>query len=440
VVVITTIPYGTTETWWEALFECAVFALTAIWIIEGLLRGTWEAKKLFVLLPLAILTIYAFAQTIQWPAGLPIPSGRLTAQRTLTIDRYQTYLTARKALALTFFLGLLLVHTSTAKRLRWLVRVVIGLGLASALFGILRESLQSPDSTSGFVLPYLYYGTGYAQFISPNAFSYLMEMSFGLLAGLVVGGGVRRQHLAFYIAVGLIIWAALVLSNSRGGILSFACQAVFLLGFSLSWLSARRHSDEGGTGQKWLTFVRTSVLIRVLFIAVIVATLVMGVFWMGGEKLASKVEQSSVSSLEEADGATRKDTWKSTLRLIKQNPWTGVGFGAYFLGITQYRTGSGRIRVDQAHNEYLDLAANGGFVAAALAGWFLAVVIWRSRSSLRSRDPYRRAASLGAAAGILGVSVHSFVDFGLQVTGIAVVFGALIVITTVDLSGVNRRA
>lgn len=389
---------------------------------------------------MAIITIYAFAQTIQWPAGLPIVSGRLTAQQTLTIDRYQTYLTARKALALTLFLGLLLLHTATAKRLRWLVRVVIGLGLASALFGILRESLQSPDSTSGFVLPYLYYGTGYGQFISPNAFSYLMEMSFGLLAGLVVGGGVRRQRLAFYLAVGLIIWAALVLSNSRGGILSFVCQAVFLLGFSLSWLSARRLSDEGGRGQKLFVFVRTSVLVRVLFIAVIVVTLVMGVVWVGGEKLASKVEQSSVSSLEESDGATRKDTWKATWGLIKKNPWTGVGFGAYFLGITQYRTGSGRIRVDQAHNEYLDLAANGGFVAVALSGWFLALVIWRSRSSLRSRDPYRRAASLGAAAGILGVAVHSLVDFGLQVTGIAVVCAALIVIATVDVSGLVRRA
>src|ERR1700752_1550660 len=98
VLVITPIPYGTTEAWWESLFECAVFALTAVWLIEVLLRGNWEIKKLWLLLPLAIITIYAFAQMVQWPAGLPIVGGRLTAQRTLTIDRYQTYLTARKTL------------------------------------------------------------------------------------------------------------------------------------------------------------------------------------------------------------------------------------------------------------------------------------------------------------------------------------------------------
>ena len=88
--------------------------------------------------------------------------------------------------------------------------------------------------------------------------------------------------------------------------------------------------------------------------------------------------------------------------------------------------------MEQAHNDYLDLAANGGVVAVGLAGWFVALLIWRARSSLRSGDPYRRAACLGAIAGLLSVAVHSLVDFGLQVTGIGVVFVALVVISVAD--------
>ena len=53
------------------------------------------------------------------------------------------------------------------------------------------------------------------------------------------------------------------------------------------------------------------------------------------------------------------------------------------------------------------------------------------REMAAERDRYRRAAGLAGAAGILSVGVHSFVDFGLQITGIAVVFAALIVITIV---------
>lgn len=432
VIVLTAIPYGTAEPWWEAVFECAVFALTALWILKGLFRGNWEVRRLTMLLPLALLVAFAFAQTVQWPAAWS-SIGRLTAQRTLTVDRYQTYLTARKMLALTLFLGMLLLHTSTSKRLRWLVRAVIGLGLASALFAILRQSLQSPDSTMGFVLPYLFYGVGYGQFISANAFSYLMEMSFGLLVGLVVVGGVQRRHLPLCLAVSLIVWTALVLSNSRGGILSFTCQVVFLLFVALSWYSARRLSREGEGQHKWITFIQTSLLVRILVIALVVGTLTAGVFWMAADNLASKhAEFSNVSNEDRFDGTTRKEIWRFSWDLIKSNPWTGVGFGAYSLAVTQYQIGSGRVRVEQAHNDYLDLVAAGGIVAVGLAGWFIVMVIGRLRTSLRSTDTYRRAACLGAAAGLLGVSVHSSVDFGLQITGLAVVFAALIVILAAD--------
>lgn len=432
-IVLAAIPYGTVDVWWEAVFECAVFAITAIWIFEVLLRGGWEVSKLPILLPLIVITVYAFAQTVEWPAAwLAIGNGRLTAQHTLTIDRYQTYITARKALALTLFLGLLLLHTSTPKRLRWLVRVVIGLGLASAIFGILRQLLQSPDSAEGFVLPYLFWGSGYGQFISQNPFAYLMEMTFPLLAGLVLGGGIRRDRVLIYLAIAVVVWTALVLSNSRGGIVSFACQSIFLLFVSLSWYSARRLSREDGRQRKWLTFAQTSMLVRALVIMLILGTLIAGVFWMGGDRLASKLAERPSTAAQDLDGITRKEIWRSTWQLIKQNPWTGVGFGSYFLAIPEYQRGAGRIKVEQAHNDYLDLAANGGVVAFALAGWFVALVILRARSSLRSRDAYRRAACFGAAAGILGVGVHSLVDFGLQLTGLAVVFAALIVIAVAD--------
>src|ERR1700704_4969385 len=84
-IVIAVVPYGTVDAWWEALFECAVFTLTALWIFEVLLRGCWQVKVLFILLPLIVITAYAFAQTVVWPgAWLATGSGRI-AQHTLSI-------------------------------------------------------------------------------------------------------------------------------------------------------------------------------------------------------------------------------------------------------------------------------------------------------------------------------------------------------------------
>ena len=311
------------------------------------------------------------------------------------------------------------------------MRVLLAIGLLSALFALLRQALQSPDSTVGFGLPFLYYGVGYGQFISPNVFAYLMEMVFGLIAGLILGGGVTRKTLLFSLALALIVWTALVLSYSRGGVLGFACQSIFLISTSLAWYSARRLSRQGSDGPPLLMFLQRSKLVRVLGVILLVGTMVGGVLWLGGDRLATKLSDQDAEDIT-VDGTTRKEIWQSTWTLIKRHPWTGVGFGAYFLAVPEYQVGSGRIKVEQAHNDYLDLVANGGIIAAALALWFFVLIILRARSSLRSGDGYRRAAALGAAAGLLSVGVHSLVDFSLQVTSIAVVFAALLVVLVAD--------
>ena len=39
-IALVAVPYGTVEPWWEAVFECAVFFLGLLWIIQGLLSGS----------------------------------------------------------------------------------------------------------------------------------------------------------------------------------------------------------------------------------------------------------------------------------------------------------------------------------------------------------------------------------------------------------------
>src|SRR4051794_2087690 len=69
-IVFTAIPYGTVDQWFEAVFECAVFGLTAIWVFEVLLRGGWQVNRILILLPMMALTAYAFLQTVQLPGRL----------------------------------------------------------------------------------------------------------------------------------------------------------------------------------------------------------------------------------------------------------------------------------------------------------------------------------------------------------------------------------
>ncbi|MCA1602327.1 MAG: hypothetical protein LC776_12025, partial [Acidobacteria bacterium] len=91
------------------------------------------------------------------------------------------------------------------------------------VFGIVRQTTQRGEA--GFILPYLMPGEGYAQFINQNHFAFLMEMALGLVLGLVVGGGVRRDRVLIYLVAVVPVWTALVLSNSRGGIFSMLSPA-----------------------------------------------------------------------------------------------------------------------------------------------------------------------------------------------------------------------
>jgi O-antigen ligase len=107
--------------------------------------------------------------------------------------------------------------------------------------------------------------------------------------------------------------------------------------------------------------------------------------------------------------------------------------GGYWVAIPGYHNASGTLVPQEAHNDYLELLASGGIIGAAIGIWFCLLLFKRTWSSFRSPSRFRRAASFGAALGIVGVGVHSLFDFGLHIIVNALVFIALIVIATTDV-------
>jgi O-antigen ligase len=418
IIALTAIPYGTVEPWWESFFECLILLLSALWIIEGMLSGSWRVDGLGMLAPLTALIIYAFIQTLAYLGPV-------------SVSAYDTRLFAFKLLGITLAGALLLRYTSSRYRLRVLIYLVIGVGVASALFGILRQTTQR--DSPGFFLPFLMPNSGYGQFINRNHFAFLMEMALGLALGMVVGGGERRDRLLIYLAAALPVWTALVLSNSRGGIFSMLSQLLFLaLMFSI--MRPARDLPEEDTG----AFVRlkrwaNSAVVRVVLMVCLVLAMIVGVLWMGGDPLAQRLEsmQGEVGQ-DSRESAYRMKIWEATLRLTRDHWVAGVGFGAYWVAISEYYDASGRSKPYEAHNDYLEVLASGGVIGAALVAWFIVALVLRALRIFRSSDSFRRTAALGALAGLFGVAVHSLMDFGLQITVNANICAVLIVIATTD--------
>jgi len=408
-ILIAAIPYGTVEPWWKAAFVCAVFAICILAIIETLVSGSVKIAGGSILLPMLALSVLAFVQTLSF--GSQQVAG-LTVWNTISADPFQTRFFALQMLALTAWLALLYRYASTEQRMRVLVYTILAVAVVSAVFGILRQATQHQ---TGFVLPLLRQNQGYGQFVNKNHFAYLMEMAFGLGIGVALAGGIRRDRLLIYVAMLLPIWTALVLSNSRGGVLAMLVQIVS----AALLLSARR-----------LTVLR-SVLLMVL-----VAGVLFGTIWVGGDRLASNFEKAT-SELNPAEanmraGVSRNEIWRATLKMFAAHPITGVGLGGYWIGITAFHDASGLMTPQEAHNDYLELLSSGGLIGFVIGVWFAVLVIRAAGANLFLDTGYARALRLGAILGIIGVATHSLVDFGLHILVNAIVFLSLIMIVTMN--------
>jgi len=413
-IVFAAIPYGTVEPWWKAAFVCAVLVIFIVGLVDSLFK---QITLPSILLPMLALSALAYLQTLSLGART---EASLSVWNTISADPYQTRFFALQILALTAFLALLYRYAASERRIRFLVCTILAVAAVSAVFGILRHSTQQH---MGFVLPLLKQNQGYGQFINKNHFAYLMEMAFGLGLGIILAGGVSRDRLMIYVALLLPIWTGLVLANSRGGILSMLTQilvAVLLL------ISSRSLAAE-----YQLPKLAESVVFKSVLLVVLVAGVLFGTFWVGGDRLATNFEAATTElGASTREGARRNEIWNATLKMFAAHPILGVGLGGYWIGITSYHDASGLMTPQEAHNDYLELLSSGGVVGFALAVWFTVAVIRRAHQNLARDVGYLRAVRFGAILGIAGVAAHSLVDFGLHILVNAAVFLTLIMFAT----------
>ena len=86
-----------------------------------------------------------------------------------------------------------------------------------------------------------------------------------------------------------------------------------------------------------------------------------------------------------------------------------------------------------------DMVASGGIVGLAIVMWFLVVVLRRARVNLRASGRFVRAACFAALIAMVGIGVHSLVDFGLHRMANAMIFASLIVIATCNVNTARNR-
>ena len=399
IVVFTTIAYGTVHQPILAVFYLLVAVTTILWAIDGFLTGAVRFNRDPIQYALLAAGIYGFIQVIPFGRVAEI-AGVSSIPRTISLDPFATQVSAIHYIALFFLLSVMLVLLDSASRIRKLAVVITVFGFAYSFFAIL-QSVLSPLKIYGIYEALAPFGS----FVNRHNYAAYMEMALAVPLGLIFTGAITKDKRLLYITAIALMGVSLLLSGSRGGLIAFLAEVIFLVLLT--------------TGTKSRSNLAFKLALAVLLFVAVVG----GAIFVGGETSLTRVAETAATG----DLTTgRSNIWQVTLGVIKGNLPFGAGFGAFGVAYTPYDAMSGLERVEQAHNDYLQVLADAGVVGLLIGAFLLFRIFVLGRASVSIRNTYRRGIAFGALAGIFAILVHSLFDFVLHTTAVSVMFLMLI--------------
>lgn len=400
--VVLTLAYGTVHPPFIAMFYLIVVVLLLALSADAFVGGSVVVSRSYLQIPLVAFGVFAVIQAI--PFGTYSENGIDQIPRTISLEPFATQVSALHILALAGLFGACLVLINSASRLRRIVTFLIIFGFAYAFFAIL-QSVMSPEAIYGIYRPE--YAIPFGSFVNKHDFAAIIELLIGLPLGLLFAGSLKpERRLLVGVAVALM-GAAMFLSGSRGGLVALLAEVIILTIVTTRALGGKALIAKGA-----------------LSAALIVAALG-GALFVGGDTSLTRFAESAASG---DVTSSRFQIWNNTLKIIARNFPLGAGIGAFPQAYTQVDPTGGVERVEQAHNDYLQIVADAGIVGLILGGAFLFLFIRQGVRSTSVRNKMRRGMAAGAFAGASAVLVHSLFDFVLHITAVSAMFLTILAI------------
>lgn len=304
-----------------------------------------------------------------------------------------------------------------------IVRAVVFIGIAASIAAILQRA-RSVELLYGFWRPQDAGARPYGPFVNRNHLATWVIMACPVAFGYLLARAPGRENpqpftqraanalkqlgtIRVWIVGGVCLMTlAVLLSGSRSGLIGL------LSALTISVALSRGRGTPGV--RRWAIFQLSVLAIVALAFA-------------NYDLLLRRFEQSIA---ETQVGRGRVAIWGDAIRLAADFPVTGTGAGTFGKAINAYQTVEPGYAIDQAHNHYLQLLAEGGvwlLLPAALALGLFALTASRSFKRDLSSDYLIRA---GACAGIAGVLVQSIWETGLTMPANALLFAMLAAIAT----------
>lgn len=433
--------FGTTESWSLAVMELSCFLAVSLYLINQWYRDK-PIYKTPALVPLLIFLGYILFQIVPlppWLLELLSPNTYRLYMDTIGIVDDGSWLSIsvnRKSTLLEFFryasyVGFYFLTVqllSNKERLQSVVGLVVIFLTSLSAFAII-QYFTSRD-TIFWLIEVPINSIIFGPYVNHNHFAGLMELALPMVIALFIYLKPRIsykqswkekiveifdfQGINLYILLGfsaLLIASSIVLSLSRGGMISASLSVVLLV-----ILISLRFKQK-----------KMNIIVFLLLISVFLS-----VSWFGWETVVDRFArlQNQQGEIYEA----RLEFWKDSIEIIKALPLVGAGFGTFSDIYPAFRTFISDRAVLHAHNDYLELLIEGGVIGLLLVSLFLIYLVKSSFKVFRKRhDRYSIYLFLGCFTGLVSIFIHSLTDFNLHIgaNGLYFFFIAGLMVTSI---------
>ena len=395
-----------------------LFLLAAAFTVMQLLLG--GTRLLFALPADALLGLAAVLSVLRWKRARAVPDGACVVSAVI----FATAIVARGLLSPVPYLAwadlfsvaaalvvylLVTCHLTDPARRLGLLGVLLVVAMGQLLVGVRQFTggddfmlLRWDDSVLNFVRSASYRGRASGLYICPNHLAGLLEVLGALALAATLWARVRPW---FRLLLGygtLVCIAGVLLTGSRGGMLSTAV-ALGIVGAGS--LIRARATAPGAFG-------------RVLLLGLVGGALLAAA--TGGVLLKNQfLKTRAATTFDTAD--IRLLLWPAAIQQFRLSPATGMGSGTYLYYGRQFR--DPRVQSDpiHVHNDYLELLGEYGLLGAGVLGLFLSAHLRAGGRDFRALLGGPGGASnvaalnLGALGAVGALLVHSALDFNLHI-------------------------
>jgi O-antigen ligase len=388
ILLLAPLAFGAVEPWSILALETCAALLLAVWASRQWMNQELNVADNPLYRPMAAFFALAL---VQWLTGT-------------TAYRHATY----SHLLLFAAYGMLaFVVTQTLRRssqFELMGQLITGYGAVVAAFAVLQG--MAPNGKLYWIWGLEEGGAIYGPYVNHNHYAGLMEMltPFPLvLASTHFTEGNRKIATA---GIAALMAASIFLSGSRAGMAAFVLQ-IIVLGVLLS------RKRESGWKQP-------------LMLGAVLAVVIVFLVWMGGNELTRRLASIHSEAREEINGGVRFSIDRDCLRMFTKKPLLGWGLGTFPIVYPQFRSFYSMFFVNEAHNDYLQLLVELGLAGFSIAVWFMVVAFRAAKGKLKNwTETASGAVTVASLVGILGILVHSFLDFNLQIPANAALFYVL---------------